>query len=308
MKRKLLLIFIIIQIALLSTFFLIPMQAYANGGFFNMYIFADFNNEPQNFLLFADDLDGDSYTFNITGTASYSETGTINGSNWTKIITLNLSSGNYNATFFVDSSPDAMTTEFTVGEKLINLEVDPGTACSETNFNFEASWPSTGGYQFSIDKIILNPFSITNIFQNTGAIDSYPWQHSESYSLDKALYVAYAETDITSYYDYELFNIPGCGKKEVEPVVEEPEWIRSIPMTCYQVWVNDNGCFEFVFWYEYKDNNWVKIYDMAGNEVFSIDMPYGKANFKACLADGMYTVKTYHVDMSEPLQEFVIAK
>lgn len=86
-------------------------------------------------------------------------------------------------------------------------------------------------------------------------------------------------------------------------------WVRGDrDMVCYQVWVNDDGCFEFVFWYEYKDNNWVKIYDMAGNEVFSVDMAYGDASFEACIADGIYTVKTFHVDMSEPLQEFVIAK
>jgi hypothetical protein len=78
-------------------------------------------------------------------------------------------------------------------------------------------------------------------------------------------------------------------------------------MVCYQVWINDNGCFEFVFWYEYADNNLVRIYDMEGNMVWETDMPYGKANFEACLADGTYMVKTFH-DQPEPLQEFVIAK
>ncbi|GAH92568.1 unnamed protein product [marine sediment metagenome] len=66
--------------------------------------------------------------------------------------------------------------------------------------------------------------------------------------------------------------------------------------------------FEFVFWWEYKNNNWVKIYDMAGNEVFSIDMSYGAANFEASLPDGMYKVKTYHDNWDKPLQEFIIGK
>ena len=80
-------------------------------------------------------------------------------------------------------------------------------------------------------------------------------------------------------------------------------------MVCAAVWVNDDGCFELVFIYEYADNNWVKIYDMEGNEVFSIDMPYGNAHFEACgLADGMYTVKTFHDGFETPLQEFVIGK
>jgi hypothetical protein len=97
--------------------------------------------------------------------------------------------------------------------------------------------------------------------------------------------------------------------KVIESVTEPQPWVRGDrSMVCYQVWVNDNDCFEFVFFYEYADNNHVFIYDEGGNEVFSIDMPYGDASFEACLADGTYTVKTFHDDMSEPLQEFVIAK
>ena len=83
---------------------------------------------------------------------------------------------------------------------------------------------------------------------------------------------------------------------------------RDRDMICSQVWVNEDSAFEFVFWYEYADNNWVKIYDMAGNEVFSIAMPYGNTHFVASLPDGMYTVKTFHDDMSTPLQEFTISK
>lgn len=97
------------------------------------------------------------------------------------------------------------------------------------------------------------------------------------------------------------------GKRKAA-VEEEKVWVRDVDMTCYQVWINEDNNFEFVFRYEYKNNNWVKIYDMAGNEVFSIDMPYGKANFEATLPDGMYTVKTFHDDMSTPLQEFIIGK
>ena len=83
---------------------------------------------------------------------------------------------------------------------------------------------------------------------------------------------------------------------------------RTQEMTANQVWVNEAGCFEFVFWYEYASNNWVKIYDMSGVEVFSIDMTHGKANFEACLPDGMYTVKTFHNGFEKPIQEFVIGK
>lgn len=89
---------------------------------------------------------------------------------------------------------------------------------------------------------------------------------------------------------------------------EEEVWVRDHEMTCYQVWKNEANNFEFVFWWEYYNNNWVKIYDMAGNEVFSIDMKKGSAHFEAALPDGMYTVKTFHNGFEHPIQEFVIGK
>jgi len=94
----------------------------------------------------------------------------------------------------------------------------------------------------------------------------------------------------------------------VVAVAEEVQWIRDRDMTCFQVWVNADNNFEFVFWWEYKNNNWVKIYDMEGNEVFFIDMPYGAANFEANLPDGIYTVKTFHDGFEDPIQEFIIGK
>ena len=81
-----------------------------------------------------------------------------------------------------------------------------------------------------------------------------------------------------------------------------------MPMTCYRVWINEDNNFQFVFWYPYRDNNWVKIYDMSGKEVFSIDMPYDNPNLIVSLPDGMYTVKTFNVDPATPIQEFVIGK
>jgi hypothetical protein len=153
-----------------------------------------------------------------------------------------------------------------------------------------------------------------------GVITSDPWiSGSIFYILKAGLYKA---TFLSEYWDDNFggiitvnlaekeFTINTCSTNnptQVESTVGTT-WKRTIPMTCYQVWVNDNGCFEFVFWYEYKDNNLVKIYDTKGNEVFSIDMPYGKASFEACLANGTYMVKTFHNDMGEPLQEFLIAK
>lgn len=87
----------------------------------------------------------------------------------------------------------------------------------------------------------------------------------------------------------------------------EPVWVRTMPMTCYRVWINEDNNFQFLFWYPYADNNWVRIYDMAGNMVYEVDMPYDNPNLIVDLPDGMYTVKTFH-DQSEPLQEFIIGK
>ena len=303
MKRKLLLVFVIAQIMLLSIFFFIPSQAYGNGTTsIDMQIFADLFDEPQNFLLFAENLSGSSYTFSIAGTATYFETGVIVGNNWTKIVTLNLPYGSYTASFSSSGNPDAISNNFTVGERQINLDVKPGTSCRDTDFTFEAKWEWIGGgYDFYIDKIVLNPYSITRIFENNGIEGSYPWNHNESYRLDSGLYVAYVVTDIIGYRDYELFNVSGCGT-EIEPV-----WVRTMPMTCYRVWINGDNKFQLSFIYPYRDNNWVKIYDMSGKEVFSIDMPYDNPNIIVDLPNGMYTVKTFN-DQPEPIQTFIIGK
>jgi hypothetical protein len=86
----------------------------------------------------------------------------------------------------------------------------------------------------------------------------------------------------------------------------EPIWIRTMPMTCSHVWINENNNFQFLFWYPYKDNNWVKIYDMSGKMVYEIDMPYDNPNLIVDLPNGMYIVKTFHVDPTTPIQTFVI--
>jgi len=92
-------------------------------------------------------------------------------------------------------------------------------------------------------------------------------------------------------------------KAEVEPV-----WIRTMVMTCYQVWVNSDNKFEMVFWYPYRDNNWVKIYDMSGKEVYSINMPLDYPHIVVDLPNGMYTVKTFTIGRTDPIQTFLVGK
>ena len=92
-----------------------------------------------------------------------------------------------------------------------------------------------------------------------------------------------------------------------EEEVEEEIWVRNHEMQCWQVWINQDNAFEFVFVWEYANNNHVQIFDMAGNLVFETDMQKGNAHFVAPLPDGMYTVKTFH-EAGHILQEFIIGK
>lgn len=88
----------------------------------------------------------------------------------------------------------------------------------------------------------------------------------------------------------------------------KPKPVRTHPLTCWQVFINGEGNFEFIFFWEYADNNWVKIYDMDGNLVYEIDFSYGKPRFEVDLPDGMYTVRTFHDGFENPIQEFLIGK
>lgn len=114
-------------------------------------------------------------------------------------------------------------------------------------------------------------------------------------------------TNITTSVNYDLF----FSKNSEENITIEYRWgqsIRTSDLVCQRVWVNDKGNFQFVFWYAYRDNNWVKIYDMSGKEVYKIDMPYDNPQFEVSLPDGMYTVKTFSIDQAIPLQTFIIGK
>jgi hypothetical protein len=158
--------------------------------------------------------------------------------------------------------------------------------------------PSLGNFQnsyyWSSTEINFDQASEMN-FSNGSTVD---WSKSDNYDLVRAIR---AFTVINRTKNTKLV------KKLIEKPVEEVPWVRNNEMTCYQVWINENNTFEFVFWWEYANNNWVKIYDINGNEVFSIDMEIGNAHFEANLPDGTYMVKTFH-DQPEPIQEFIISK
>jgi hypothetical protein len=106
-----------------------------------------------------------------------------------------------------------------------------------------------------------------------------------------------------SWLTYDPFALAAAAGTLTEPV-----WIRTLPMTCYRVWINEDNKFQFIFWYPYRDNNWVRIFDMSGKIVYEIDMPYDNPNLIVDLPGGEYTVKTFNIDKVNPIQTFVIGK
>ena len=115
----------------------------------------------------------------------------------------------------------------------------------------------------------------------------------------------------------------GTSRVRIEPDIAQEEWavgiesaqlvtseyniIRTREMTCFLAEITEDNMFRLVFIYPYGDNNWVRIYDMGGNMVYEVDMPYDNPIIIVDLPDGTYTVKTFH-DQPEPLQTFVIGK
>jgi hypothetical protein len=140
------------------------------------------------------------------------------------------------------------------------------------------------------------------------------WEKEIKLPLDQGHYIAAllaygGKSGI--FFDYKEFSInppvKHTKKVNIAPAVETV-WVRDHSLTCYQVWVNENDNFQFAFWYPYADNNWVKIYDANGSEVFSIDMPIDNPQFEVSLPDGTYIVKTFNIDQANPIETFNISK
>ncbi len=223
------------------------------------------------------------------------------------------------------SEPDAVIT----GYSIVNYDNSGADVVVNTTMYIHANVAGT----YNVEANLIDPNS-NNIDLHTGSVTAssdgqdltldidftYPKSSvTGTYTINGLLFTnttppVLLDTEDTSFeheQDTGLTQINengGSPGENGEEDAEEPSvWVRDVDMTCYQVWLNGDNAFEFVFWWEYENNNWVKIYDMEGNEVFSIDMPYGAANFVAELPDGMYTVKTFHEE-GHILQEFLIGK
>ena len=139
-----------------------------------------------------------------------------------------------------------------------------------------------------------------------GLSSGWYWSSSE-YGADLAWEILFSGYNITWSGKFYNDNVRPIRAFTVGTAAE-PVWVRTMPMTCYQVWINEDNNFQFIFWYPYKNNNFVKIYDMEGNMVFETDLPYHDPNLIVDLPDGMYMVKTFNDDPETPLQEFMIGK
>jgi len=200
----------------------------------------------------------------------------------------------------------------TTGGDVTILEIKPGKCGEGTEVTFSVSrgsgWVNPIAYFILNTATYVGPFPITfsnGTWQGTVSLGVLPPGHHILFLfINEGLWGGpgpiLASVEVAPFFDIEE-----CDEEKPEP---EPESVRTHPLTCWQVFINDEGNFEFIFFWEYADNNWVKIYDMDGNLVYEIDFSYGKPRFEVDLPDGMYTVRTFHDGFENPIQEFVIGK
>jgi len=140
---------------------------------------------------------------------------------------------------------------------------------------------------------------------------NWKWKEgSEPEFFNRILLTIQVEDGFKAYIDNVSLTTPPCSTEPDGEEVEEPVekvWERNHEMECFKIWVNEDNNFEFVFWWEYLNNNHVQIFDMEGNLVWETDFKKGESQFEACLPDGTYAVKTFH-EYGHILQEFVIGK
>jgi len=221
------------------------------------------------------------------------------------------------------------------GEGYVQLSVDPGAAGEDTEFTLKFDEPSATVAVSQFDNVTLDYYFAIFKFNGTWeelmnkadpedfiiydkmGIAHPPDKIEISRDLSEGHYFGFLEaggaldlvenaTTAQVLADGEDYSNWDKVKFSIEEEKEEV-FTRTMPMTCYQVWVNSDNKFEMVFWYPYRDNNWVKIYDMSGKEVYSVDMPLDDPHIIVDLPNGMYTVKTFN-DQTEPLQTFIIGK
>jgi hypothetical protein len=202
----------------------------------------------------------------------------------------------------------ADTTSYTEGD--FEMNVTPGYSNELNTVSIKYNGNSAYDEETMVWIAVYQPSSMFIIDETNNINNIFPYEFSGSAVLSSGSFfftaqvfhtfnVGYVDTDWIHELRFELTNRP--------IVKEEPVWVRDREITCLRVWINQDNKFQFSFIYPYADNNWIKIYDLAGNLVYGADIPYDNPNVIVDLPDGQYIVKTFH-DQPEPIQTFLIGK
>ena len=203
-------------------------------------------------------------------------------------------------THTVDASAEAGASATITGSggQTVTIEGISSAAASAGGFSIEGATTYVDLHLDSSEGVEQIQFTILGGAGVPRWWNGSSWIECSDYTIDAAGNVT---TTITNSTTPSLSDLTGT----VFTVVPGP--VRTHEMTCWQIYVNEEGNFEFIFWWEYANNNWVSIYDSQGNLVYRESFPYGEPIVEVNLPDGMYTVKTFHEE-GNILQEFVIGK
>lgn len=209
---------------------------------------------------------------------------------------------------------DARDSAISMGGYLATITTSAEAGFIGSNFGVNRYW--IGGYQLEGSTEPGNGWQWVTGEAWGSYTNWYPGEPNNSSSYEDFLEVLPFEgvywndypNQMLNYYLVEYDADPSIVEEEAfsTDVEAEQTWVRTMPMTCWQVWINEDNDFQFIFWYLYRDNNWVRIYNMEDNLVFEVDLSINDPNLIVDLPDGFYIVKTFHHDTL--LQEFLIGK
>jgi len=197
------------------------------------------------------------------------------------------------------------------------------TAVGAVTLDFVGSYTGGHYFEYRIDGEVLTS-GTPHVFLNTIHGDTseyeYPGVWVVANTIQQRILSACKTVEVRLalgaendwYFDWVSFDVlpgacKGSSEEEEEEAAEPAIWERNHEFQCWQVWVNEQNQFEFVFVWEYANNNHVQILDKEGNIVFYTDLPKGDCHFTADLPDGTYTVQNYH-EAGHILREFTISK
>jgi len=184
------------------------------------------------------------------------------------------------------------------GGQTVTIEKISSAAASAGGFSIEGATTYVDLHLDSSEGIEQIQFTILGGAGIPRWWNGSTWIKCSNYTIDSAGNVTVIITNSTT---------PSLSDLTGTVFAVAPGPVRTHEMTCWQIYVNEEGNFEFIFWWEYGSSNWVSIYDSQENLVYIEDFPKGEPIVEVDLPDGFYTVKTFHEE-GNILQEFIIGK